>query len=104
MQSLKISILLTFCLSLSIVARAASFDSAADQTKADLKASLVELAEVRQAVTKEKIPLMAALSKLEDEVIRKKAELDRLRRLRDNSDLGLNRLREQVEAIQEQNE
>ena len=95
---------MTCCLSLSIGARAASFDSAADQKKADLKASLVELAEVRQAVTKEKIPLMAALSKLEDEVIRKKAELDRLRRLRDNSDLGLNRLREQVEAIQEQNE
>ena len=104
MHALKISILLTCCLSLSIGARAASFDSAADQMKADLKASLVELAEVRQAVTKEKIPLMAALSKLEDEVIRKKAELDRLRHLRDNSDLGLNRLREQVEAIQEQNE
>lgn len=86
------------------VGNAQSFSAASDQATADLKNSLTELAEVREAITAEKIPLISAVSGVEDEVIRKKAELDRLRRLRDNSDLGLNRLRDQVESMKEQNE
>lgn len=89
---------------LAVCANGQSFSAASDQATADLKASLAELAQVRETITAEKIPLMTSVSAIEDEVIRKKEALDRLRRLRDNSDLGLNRLREQVDSIKEQNE
>lgn len=81
-----------------------SFTSASEQAKSDLKTALTELAETRGEIAAEKIPLIREVSSLEDEVRQKSEELDRLRRLRDNSDLGLNRLREQVEAIEAQNE
>jgi biopolymer transport protein ExbB len=85
-------------------AQAQSFESATAQAGQDLQAALKELNEIRSVIAKEKIPLIKEVSSLEDAVRQKSAELDRLRRLRDNSDLGLNRLREQVEAIKAQNE
>ena len=85
-------------------AHAKTFDAASNQADADLTASLNELSEVRDAIATEKIPLISDVSSLEDDVRQKSDELNRLRHLRDNSDLGLNRLREQVEAIQSQNE
>ncbi len=85
-------------------AQAQSFNTASDQAGSDLKAALAELSETRSTIASEKIPLIREVSSLEDNVRQKTDELDRLRRLRDNSDLGLNRLREQVEAIQAQNE
>ncbi len=89
---------------LALCANAQSFSAANEKAAADLKASLSELAHVRELIADEKIPLMRTVATVEDEVIRQKTELDRLRRLRDNSDLGLNRLRDQVDAMQEQNE
>mgnify|MGYP000510059323 CR=1 FL=1 len=104
MQTFKRITLIAALAALSLSAYGQSFNTAAEKAGADLKASLAELAQVRSAITAEKIPLMTSVSSLEDEVIRKKEELDRLRRLRDNSDLGLNRLREQVDSMEEQNE
>lgn len=83
---------------------AQGFGAAEQQAKADLDQALQDLNATRATIAKEKIPLIREVSKLEDEVRQQGAELDRLRRLRDNSDLGLNRLRDQVEAIQAQNE
>ena len=83
---------------------AQGFDSAEQQAQADLEQSLENLNSAREAIAKEKIPLIREVSQLEDEVRQESTELDRLRRLRDNSDLGLNRLRDQVEAIRAQNE
>ncbi|MFU8848329.1 MAG: MotA/TolQ/ExbB proton channel family protein [Opitutales bacterium] len=80
-----------------------TFESARGIAEADLKASLAELASVRERITAEKIPLMRAVATVEDQVIQQKEALNRLRRARDNSDLGLNRLREQVSAMREQN-
>ncbi len=94
--------LATLALPLGLAAK--TFDSASSQADADLKAALAELTEVRESIATEKIPLISEVSTLEDQVRQKSDELNRLRRLRDNSDLGLNRLREQVEAIQSQNE
>lgn len=85
-------------------AQGQSFPSASEQAKSDLKGALTQLAETRGEIAAEKIPLIREVSSLEDQVRQKSEELDRLRRLRDNSDLGLNRLREQVEAIKAQNE
>ncbi|NBB78540.1 MAG: hypothetical protein GVY36_03735 [Verrucomicrobia bacterium] len=96
--------LIALPLGLTQVAQGQTFSSASDQAKADLQAALSELSEVRADIATEKIPLIREVSSLEDQVRQKSEELKRLRRLRDNSDLGLNRLREQVEAMQAQNE
>lgn len=85
-------------------AQAQSFKSASDQANSDLSNSLAELNSTRDNIATQKIPLLREVSALEDEVRQKGAELDRLRRLRDNSDLGLNRLKDQVEATKAQNE
>jgi biopolymer transport protein ExbB len=84
--------------------QAQTFSSASSQANADLQTALTELSEVRADIATEKIPLIREVSSLEDQVRQKSDELSRLRRLRDNSDLGLNRLREQVEAMEAQNE
>lgn len=99
--------LLTFILAVLILpfcAQAQSFKSASDQASVDLKSTLNELNQVRSDIAKDKIPLLRSVAALEDDVKRKRAELNRLRRLRDNSDLGLNRLRDQVQGIKDQNE
>ena len=83
---------------------AQSFHAAEEKAGADLEAALQTLNTTRAEIAKEKIPLLREVAHLEDEGRQKSSELDRLRRLRDNRDLGLNRLREQVEAIQAQNE
>ena len=104
MQALKNSLLALLALSLSFAAHAQEFNNAGQQAKADLEAALDTLNSLRENIASEKIPLIREVSTLEDEVRQKEAELKRLRRLRDNSDLGLNRLREQVEANKAQNE
>ncbi|MDB4345876.1 MotA/TolQ/ExbB proton channel family protein [bacterium] len=91
-------------LGLSAVAYGQSFNSASEQADSDLKAALAELTETRDEIAEEKIPLIREVYTLEDDVRQKSDELNRLRRLRDNSDLGLNRLREQVKAIDAQND
>jgi biopolymer transport protein ExbB len=90
-------------LSLSVM-NAQSFSAASEQAGEDLKSALSQLSEIRSEIAAEKIPLIREVSSLEDDLRQKTDELDRLRRLRDNSDLGLNRLREQVEAMEAQNE
>jgi len=90
--------------SLTATTHAQSFEAASSNATQDLKNALNELAKTRETIATEKIPLIRSVSALEDEVRKISSELARLRRLRDNSDLGLNRLREQVEAIEAQNE
>lgn len=84
--------------------QAQSFQAASAQAEKDLQSALQELSAVRNDIAKEKIPQIQQVTTLEDEVRQKTEELNRLRRLRDNKDLGLNRLREQVEGIKAQNE
>ena len=91
--------LLTLQLGLS----AQNFNAANAQAQRDLEKALTELNEVRETIATEKIPLIREVSSLEDKVRQKTAELDRLLRLRDNRDVGLNRLRDQVAAMEEQN-
>ena len=91
-------------LGLATFVQAQTLNSANKQAQDDLKSALTELSETRGTIAAEKIPLIREVSALEDDVRQKSDELNRLRRLRDNSDLGLNRLREQVKAIDAQNE
>lgn len=104
MQILKNTLLVGLLSASALSATAQSFNSAAQKADADLKASLTELAKVRDGIAAEKIPLMNSVASVETDVIQKKNELDRLRRLRDNSDSSLLRLRDQVKALGEQNE
>jgi len=82
---------------------AQSFQAASEKASQDLSAALSELNEIRENIARDKIPMIREVTALEDEVRQKTSEVDRLRRLRDNKDLGLNRLRVQVEALEEQN-
>ncbi|MGJ8638840.1 MAG: MotA/TolQ/ExbB proton channel family protein [Opitutaceae bacterium] len=83
---------------------AQSISQASEQAQKDLIQANEELNETRSAITKEKLPLIVDVSKLEDEVRKQTAELNRLRRLRDNNDQSLIRLKEQVDASNAQNE
>lgn len=104
MQAIKKTLLALAALTISLAAQAQEFNNASEKAKVDLDTALADLKTTRDAIAQEKIPLIRAVSTLEDEVRQKDAELKRLRRLRDNSDLGLNRLRDQVEANKAQNE
>ena len=81
-----------------------SFSQAEQQAKADLDQAIQELSSTRTSIAKEKIPLIREVSKLEDQVRQQDAELKRLRRLRDNTESGLLRLKERVDGIKAQNE
>lgn len=83
---------------------AQSFQSASAQARVQLQSALTDLAQTREAIAAEKIPLIREITALEEQLRQQTAELDRLRRLRDNRDLGLNRLREHIAAIKVQNE
>ena len=108
MQAMKRSLLsvalTTLLIAGSFPLAAQNFNAADEQAKADLEQSLKDLNATRADIAKQKIPIVREVSQLEDEVRQESAELARLRRLRDNSDLGLNRLRDQVEAIEAQND
>ena len=81
-----------------------SLTSASKIATKDLMTSLEELADVRKNIASIKVPLMNDVAELESEVRQKQSKVDRLLRLRDNNDIGLNRLREQVKALNEQND
>lgn len=103
-RSLLSVALTTLLIAGSFPLAAQNFNAADEQAKADLEQSLKDLNATRADIAKQKIPIVREVSQLEDEVRQESAELARLRRLRDNSDLGLNRLRDQVEAIEAQND
>jgi biopolymer transport protein ExbB len=84
--------------------QAQTLQTATDKAQNDLNSAISQLTDVRETIATTKIPLIREVSRLEDGVRQKTAELERLRRLRDNSDLGLIRLKEQVAAIEAQNE
>lgn len=106
MYRLKLITLITiisfgFCSSLFA---SKTLSSASSIATSDLKTSLEELAEVRKNIATVKVPLINDVSQLESEVRQKQSKVDRLLRLRDNNDMSLNRLRDQVKALNEQND
>ena len=63
----------------------------------DLQNAVQKLDDLRNRIEKEKIPLVGKVEQLERETARKRNELDRRLRLRDNRDANLVQLREEVE-------
>ena len=64
--------------------------------KQDLDEAISELNKLRKLVEKEKIPLSSDVFKLEKEAQKKRSEVDRRNRLRDNRDTSLILLKEEV--------
>ena len=83
-------------------AGAESFASAQKEMDGRLSRSLRELAQTRDRIAKEKIPLSRAVSKLEDEVLTLRRERDRLLKLRDSRTIDLDSLRRQVQLLEQQ--
>lgn len=81
---------------LLVTASAQTLDQAASSARADLERALQELAAIREQVRNERLPLARELNRLEDEVIAKRRENDRLQRQRDLRTVDLNALRTEV--------
>lgn len=94
---------LTIAYSLTTSAQS-NYENANTTAQSDLKLALKELAELRSSIASEKIPLLKTVTNLEEDVRKKQNQVDRLLRLRDNSDIGLNRLRDQVKGLKDQND
>jgi len=91
-------------LTLSPLSFGQSSQEALSKASADLEQAVRALADTRSEIATEKVPLVRKISRIEDAVRETTEELNRQQRLRDNRDLGLNRLRVQVEATRTQNE
>jgi biopolymer transport protein ExbB len=100
------SALIAFCAALgaSLPARPASFEAAQGEIDARLKRSLQELADTRDAIAKEKIPLSRGVSQLEDEVLELRQKRARLLETRDSRTIDLESLRKQVQSLKDQEE
>ena len=100
----SIIVILITCLGFSFsLLGAESLNSASKIATSDLTNSLKELAEIRKNIATVKVPLINDVAELESDIRQKQGKVDRLLRLRDNNDMGLNRLRDQVKALKEQN-
>ena len=99
-----ISLLLLIGLTSQMTFGQNSFEKANTKAKSDLETSLAELAEVRTSIADKKVPLLIEVMTLEEDVRINQRKVDRLLRLRDNNDMGLNRLRDQVKGLKDQND
>ena len=105
MKSIKFILLCLLSYSSCFLVQAkTTYQEANSSIKSDLDIALNELSELRNRIATEKIPLLRDVSQLENDVRKKQANVNRLLRLRDNSDIGLNRLRDQVKALKDQND
>lgn len=75
-----------------------AFDQSVSRFEAKLQDALAELAQIRESIAAEKIPLQRELNALEEEVIQKRSELRNAERDRDNKLLDLNSLKTEVKA------
>lgn len=81
-----------------------TFNTAINKAQLDLEDSLLELSKLRDSISSEKIPLLNSINESESSLKVKQRELNSLLRLRDNSDISLDRLKDQVKALNEQND
>ena len=101
---MKRSFISLLLLASTSIATAQDFYVAYAVAQKDLQDSLAELNSVRESIAQEKVPLLRKIATLEGQVEEKMREQKRLLRQRDNSDIGLNQLRELVSSLKAQNE
>jgi biopolymer transport protein ExbB len=83
---------------------ARAFSGAQADIDKRLEQSLRDLADTRDGIAKQKIPLSRAVSKLDDEVLALRQERARLLKVRDSRTIDLTSLRRQVESMAQQND
>lgn len=79
-----------------------SLNQAISSVRRDLDSALQELAQMRDQIADERIPLSQEVEALETEVIDKTAELSREQSLRDNRQLSLQQLQNEVDSKHEE--
>ena len=85
-------------------AHAQSFAEADGDIDRRLKQGLAELSRLRGEIAREKIPLSKKTARLEDEVVKLRAERDRLLKSQANRDVDLATLRRRVDAMSGQSD
>ncbi|MEO0793997.1 MAG: MotA/TolQ/ExbB proton channel family protein [Verrucomicrobiota bacterium] len=90
--------------SLSPLLAQSDFASVNSDIDAKLEASLAELAEVRDEIATDKIPLSRSVNELESEVVTLRREQDRLLKIKDSRTIDLSSLRTQVDQLEDQAE
>ncbi len=83
---------------------AEDFNSANGKIDKKLEKSLSELSQLRDQITKKKVPLSSAVSQLEDDVLSLQQEQSRLLKIRDSRTIDLTSLRRQVQSMGDQHE
>lgn len=85
-------------------ASAQSFGGVQKDVDQRLEQALRELAEGRDRIAKEKIPLSKEVAELEEQVLALRRQRDELFKVRDSRSLDLDSLRKQVESLESQDE
>lgn len=91
-------------LGLGAPAGAQSFQRAQGDIDRKLEQSLRDLAELRERIAQEKVPLSKEIAGLEDDVLRLRREADRLFKARDSRSIALEKLRAQVDSLADQDD
>ncbi|MEM9446465.1 MAG: MotA/TolQ/ExbB proton channel family protein [Verrucomicrobiota bacterium] len=78
-------------------------NKAVEQSKKDLEVSLLKLSELREAITKEKLPMSRELNKLEDELIELHEQYKKESRTLDSRNLDLSNLKREIKAREAEN-
>ncbi len=94
LPALVASVIACLIVSLSF---AGDLDRISESAGFDLETTLEELAELREQIAAEKLPLARRISQLEEEVAEKRREHDRLRRLGETREADLRRMRTEVD-------
>lgn len=98
----KIFIVAGSMLAMTAGAQGQSLQQAIGSVDRDLEVALKELADLRTKISSERAPLSKELDELENEVISKNAELQRRQGLRDNRELGIRALEQEVNSKQQE--
>jgi biopolymer transport protein ExbB len=91
-------------LALASPALAQSFQGAQGDVEQRLERSLRELAQLRDRIAKEKIPLSREIADLENEVLQLRRQNERLFKARDSREIALTKLRKQVDSLADQDD
>lgn len=89
-------------LSVSSLAFASSFDEAERASAQRLEKALAELAQLRERIAAEKVPLSRQIAQLESQVLELRRQAESLYKARDSRSIALEKLREQVESLEDQ--
>jgi biopolymer transport protein ExbB len=86
----------------ALTTSAQTLEQALASSKADLEKAMQELAAVRNEIKDQRIPLSREINRLEDEVIGKRREAERLLRLKDSRTIDLTALRNEVKIREDE--